>query len=100
MAAAWDLKSQGGDTVRVRLPSPLPLKMKGDISMKFKVKHYSNERLHRELEEAHSRLRGYLDARDHMPLSSILGSLAIASGIKYENALIAALFEELESRGE
>lgn len=67
--------------------------------MKFKVKHYSNERLQRELEEAHSRLRGYLDARDHMPLSSILGSLAIASGIKYENALIAALFEELESRG-
>ena len=67
--------------------------------MKFKVKHYSNERLQRELEEAHSRLRGYLDARDHMPLSSILGSLAIASGIKYENALIAALFEELELRG-
>lgn len=67
--------------------------------MKFKVKHYSNERLMRELEEAKSRLRGYLDAREHMPLSSILGSLAISSGIKYENSLIAALQEEMEARG-
>lgn len=67
--------------------------------MKFKVKHYSNERLKRELEEANERLRGYLDAREHMPLSSILGSLAIASGIKYENSLIAALQEEMEARG-
>jgi hypothetical protein len=33
-----------------------------------------------------------------MPLSSILGSLAIASGIKYENALIAALEEEYRER--
>ena len=67
--------------------------------MKFKVKHYSNERLKRELGEASERLRGYLDAREHMPLSSILGSLAIASGIKYENSLIAALQEEMEARG-
>ena len=67
--------------------------------MKFKIKHYSNERLTRELESANSRLRGYLDARDHMPLSSILGSLAIASGIKYESSLIAAIEEELEARG-
>lgn len=67
--------------------------------MKFKVKHYSNERLKRELEEANSRLRGYLDARETMPLSSILGSLAISSGIKYENSLIAALQEEMEARG-
>jgi hypothetical protein len=67
--------------------------------MKFKVKHYSNERLKRELEEANSRLRGYLDAREHMPITSILGSFAIASGIKYEKSLIEALFEELEARG-
>ena len=67
--------------------------------MKFKVKHYSNERLKRELEKANERLRGYLDAREHMPLSSILGSLAISSGIKYENSLIAALREEMEARG-
>lgn len=52
--------------------------------MKFKVKHYSNERLKRELLEAQSRLEGYLAARDVIPASSILGSLAVASGIKYE----------------
>ena len=69
------------------------------MKMKFKVKHYSNERLKRELENASSRLRGYIDAREHMPLSSILGSLAISSGIKYESSLIAALEEELEARG-
>ena len=67
--------------------------------MKFKVKHYSNERLKRELGEAKSRLRGYFDAREHMPETSILGSLAIAAGIKYENSLIAALREEMEARG-
>ena len=67
--------------------------------MKFKVKHYSNERLTRELEGAHSRLRGYLDAREHMPLTSILGSLAISSGIKYESSLNAAIEEELQARG-
>lgn len=67
--------------------------------MKFKVKHYSDERLKHELEEAQSRLRGYLNAREHMPLSSILGSLAISHGIKYESSLIAALEEELEARG-
>ena len=66
--------------------------------MKFKVKNYSNERLKRELEEANSRLRGYLLSRETMPNSSILGSLAIAAGIKYEDSLIAALKEELEAR--
>ena len=66
--------------------------------MKFKVRHYSTDRLRSELDMARSRLRGYLDAREHMPLSSILGSLAIASGIKYEEALIAALEEELKMR--
>ena len=66
--------------------------------MKFKVKNYSNERLKRELEEANSRLRGYLLSRETMPESSILGSLAIAAGIRYENSLIAALKEELEAR--
>ena len=66
--------------------------------MKFKVKNYSNERLKRELEEANSRLRGYLLSRETMPDSSILGSLAIAAGIRYENSLIAALKEELEAR--
>ena len=66
--------------------------------MKFKVKNYSNERLKRELEEANSRLRGYLLSRETMPNSSILGSLAIAAGIRYENSLIAALKEELEAR--
>ena len=66
--------------------------------MKFKVRHYSTERLRSELDKAHSRLRGYLDAREHMPLSSILGSLAITSGIKYEEALIAALEEEYYAR--
>lgn len=66
--------------------------------MKFKVKNYSNERLKRELEEANSRLRGYLLSRETIPESSILGSLAIAAGIRYENALIAALKEELEAR--
>ncbi len=65
--------------------------------MKFKVKNYSNERLKRELEEANSRLRGYLLSRETMPDSSILGSLAIAAGIKYEQSLIAALKEELEA---
>jgi hypothetical protein len=74
------------------------MKMKGDMKMKFKVKHYSTDRLRSELDMARSRLRGYLDAREHMPLSSILGSLAIASGIKYENALIAALEEEYRER--
>lgn len=66
--------------------------------MKFKVKHYSRTRLSSELEQAKSRLRGYLAARDEMPLSSILGSLAIAAGIKYEVELIAALKEEIEKR--
>ena len=66
--------------------------------MKFKVKNYSNERLKRELEEANSRLRGYILSRETMPESSILGSLAIAAGIRYENSLIAALKEELEAR--
>lgn len=66
--------------------------------MKFKVRHYSTDRLRSELDMARSRLRGYLDAREHMPLSSILGSLAIASGIKYEEALIAALEEEYYAR--
>lgn len=66
--------------------------------MKFKVKHYSTDRLRSELDMAHSRLRGYLDAREHMPITSILGSLAISSGIKYESALIAALEEEYKER--
>lgn len=66
--------------------------------MKFKVRHYSTDRLRSELDKARSRLRGYLDAREHMPLSSVLGSLSIACGIKYEQSLIAALEEELESR--
>jgi hypothetical protein len=66
--------------------------------MKFKVRHYSTERLKRELVSAEDRLRGYLDARKTMPLSSILGSLAISSGIKYEEGLIEALREELELR--
>ena len=66
--------------------------------MKFKVKHYSTERLRSELDKARFRLAGYLDAREHMPITSILGSLAIASGIKYEEALIAALEEEYYAR--
>jgi hypothetical protein len=66
--------------------------------MKFKVRHYSTERLKRELVNADGRLRGYLDARKTMPLSSILGSLSISCGIKYEESLIEALTEELELR--
>ena len=66
--------------------------------MKFKVKHYSTDRLRSELEAARSRLRGYLEAREYMPVSSILGSLAISSGIKYEKGLIAALEEEYKER--
>ena len=100
----WDGSPTAADTglkilpVRVRIPLVLPLKMKGDISMKFKVKHYSTERLRSELDKARFRLAGYLDAREHMPITSILGSLAIASGIKYEEALIAALEEEYYAR--
>lgn len=66
--------------------------------MKFKVRHYSTERLKRELVNAQDRLIGYLEARKTMPLSSILGSLSISCGIKYEENLIEALKEELESR--
>ncbi len=66
--------------------------------MKFKVRHYSTERLRSELDRARFRLRGYLDAREHMPITSILGSLAISSGIKYEETLIAALEEEYYAR--
>lgn len=66
--------------------------------MKFKIRHYSDERLRRELEEAKERLRGYLAARAVMPESSILGSLSVTCGIKYEEALIAAITEELEAR--
>lgn len=66
--------------------------------MKFKVRHYSTERLKRELAYAENRLNGYLDARNVMPLSSILGSLSISYGIKYEESLIEALKEELELR--
>jgi hypothetical protein len=69
------------------------------MKMKFKVKHYSNERLKRELVEANERLRGYLLAREALPLSSILGSLSVSCGIKYEQSLIAALREEMEARG-
>ena len=66
--------------------------------MKFKVRHYSTERLKRELVNAQDRLIGYFEARKAMPLSSILGSLSISCGIKYEENLIEALKEELESR--
>lgn len=66
--------------------------------MKFKVKHYSSSRLRSELEMAQSRLKGYLTAKEYMPESSILGSLAISAGIKYEIELIAALEEELKKR--
>jgi hypothetical protein len=66
--------------------------------MKFKVRHYSTERLKRELANAVDRLRGYLEAREAMPSSSILGSLSISCGIKYEENLIEALKEELELR--
>jgi hypothetical protein len=66
--------------------------------MKFKVRHYSIERLKRELASAVDRLRGYLAAKETMPLSSILGSLSISCGIKYEESLIEALKEELELR--
>lgn len=66
--------------------------------MKFKVKNYFNERLKHELEEANSRLRGYLLSRETMLKSSILGSLTVAAGIKYESSLIATLKEELEAR--
>lgn len=67
--------------------------------MKFKVKNYSNERLEKELQEAKMRLSGYLQARKFIPASSILGSLSVSYGIKYESSLIAALEEEIQSRG-
>lgn len=67
--------------------------------MKFKVKNYSNERLLKELEEAKMRLSGYRQARNFIPASSILGSLSVSCGIKYESSLIAALEEEIQSRG-
>lgn len=68
--------------------------------MAHKIKNYSTQRLKTELESSLSRLRGYLAARETMPMTSILGSLSIACGIKYEKSLIAALEEELEARGE
>ena len=69
------------------------------MQRKFKVKNYSNERLVKELQEAKMRLSGYLQARKFIPASSILGSLSVSYGIKYESSLIAALEEEIQSRG-
>ena len=66
--------------------------------MKFKVRHYSTDRLRSEIELAKSRLRGYLAARAEMPMTSILGTLAIAAGIKHEESFIAALKEEYDKR--
>lgn len=65
-----------------------------------KVKNYSTSRLESELRAAKSRLEGYEKARSHLPASSILGSLSISCGIKFEEKLIASLEEELTSRGE
>ena len=65
-----------------------------------KVKNYSTERLKSELRAAKSRLEGYTRASVYLPASSILGSLSVACGIKFEEKLIAALEEELTNRGE
>ena len=66
--------------------------------MRYKVKHYSTVRLVSELELAHSRLKGYLAARETMPASSVLGALSIAWGIKHEKSYIAALEDEIRGR--
>ena len=65
-----------------------------------KVKSYSTERLKSELRAAKSRLEGYTRASVYLPAWSILGSLSVACGIKFEEKLIASLEEELTSRGE
>lgn len=67
--------------------------------MKFKVKHYSNERLFKELSDAKMRLEGYLQAKEALPESSKLGALYVSCGIRYEESFIAALDEEIHSRG-
>lgn len=65
-----------------------------------KVKSYSTERLKSELRAAKDRLEGYEKARASLPASSILGSLSVACGIKYETKFINELVEELRRRRE
>lgn len=65
-----------------------------------KVKSYSTERLKSELRAAKSRLERYEKARASLPASSILGSLSVACGIKYETKFINELVEELRRRRE
>lgn len=65
-----------------------------------KVKNYSTSRLESELRAAKNRLEGYEKARASLPASSILSSLSVACGIKYETKLINELVEELQRRRE
>ena len=65
-----------------------------------KVKSYSTERLKSELRAAKDRLEGYIRAKVYLPASSILGSLSVACGIKYETKFINELVEELRRRRE
>lgn len=66
--------------------------------MKFKISHYSDERLKREILESQNRLFAYLRASSELPSNSFLCSLSIKYAIKYEETLLKELRNEIRSR--